>query len=85
MRSRRRRHPCQQCGHCPYRTKHELSAEGLGCLICRIINISSINGFANVPTRLAYNAAKAAVISMIKVLAIEWAGYSIRVSGSRHD
>ncbi|ESY79558.1 hypothetical protein X740_16925 [Mesorhizobium sp. LNHC221B00] len=28
--------------------------------------------------RLAYNAAKAAVISMTKVLAIEWAGYPIR-------
>ncbi|MER8727745.1 SDR family NAD(P)-dependent oxidoreductase [Mesorhizobium sp. M1027] len=33
-----------------------------------------------VPMRLAYNAAKAAVISMTKVLAIEWAGYAIRVN-----
>ncbi|GLR45302.1 3-oxoacyl-ACP reductase [Mesorhizobium amorphae] len=45
-----------------------------------IVNISSINGFSNVPMRLAYNAAKAAVISMTKVLAIEWAGYAIRVN-----
>lgn len=45
-----------------------------------IVNISSINGFSDVPMRLAYNAAKAAVISMTKVLAIEWAGFGIRVN-----
>jgi NAD(P)-dependent dehydrogenase (short-subunit alcohol dehydrogenase family) len=45
-----------------------------------IVNISSINGIVAFPMRLAYSAAKAAVISMTKVLAGEWAGYGIRVN-----
>ncbi len=45
-----------------------------------IVNISSINGLANFPMRLAYSAAKAAVISMTKVLAVEWAAFGIRVN-----
>jgi NAD(P)-dependent dehydrogenase (short-subunit alcohol dehydrogenase family) len=45
-----------------------------------IVNISSINGIVAFPMRLAYSAAKAAVISMTKVLATEWAGYGIRVN-----
>lgn len=49
---------------------------GQGC----IVNISSINGLANFPMRLAYSAAKAAVISMTKVLATEWAAFGIRVN-----
>ncbi len=46
----------------------------------RIVNISSINGLANFPMRLAYSAAKAAVISMTKVLAVEWSAFGIRVN-----
>jgi len=45
-----------------------------------IVNISSLNGLVAFPMRLAYSAAKAAVISMTKVLAVEWSGYSIRVN-----
>jgi NAD(P)-dependent dehydrogenase (short-subunit alcohol dehydrogenase family) len=45
-----------------------------------IVNISSINGIVAFPMRLAYSAAKAAVISMTKLLATEWAGYGIRVN-----
>ena len=45
-----------------------------------IVNISSLNGLVAFPMRLAYSAAKAAVISMTKVLAVEWAGYGIRVN-----
>lgn len=45
-----------------------------------IVNISSINGMVAFPMRLAYSAAKAAVISMTKVLAVEWAAYGIRVN-----
>jgi NAD(P)-dependent dehydrogenase (short-subunit alcohol dehydrogenase family) len=45
-----------------------------------IVNISSINGIVAFPMRLAYSAAKAAVISMTEVLATEWAGYGIRVN-----
>lgn len=45
-----------------------------------IVNISSINGLVAFPMRLAYSAAKAGVISMTKILAVEWAGYGIRVN-----
>ncbi|MBS1881340.1 MAG: SDR family oxidoreductase [Actinobacteria bacterium] len=45
-----------------------------------IVNISSLNGLTHFPMRLAYSAAKAAVISMTHVLAAEWAGYGIRVN-----
>lgn len=45
-----------------------------------IVNISSINGIVAFPMRLAYSASKAAVISMTKILAVEWAGYGIRVN-----
>src|SRR5690606_35153831 len=45
-----------------------------------IVNISSPNGIVNFPMRLAYSAAKAAVLSMTRVLAVEWAGYDIRVN-----
>jgi NAD(P)-dependent dehydrogenase (short-subunit alcohol dehydrogenase family) len=45
-----------------------------------IVNISSINGLVAFPMRLAYSAAKSAVISMTKILAVEWAAYGIRVN-----
>lgn len=45
-----------------------------------IVNISSINGLTAFPGRLAYSAAKAAVVSMTEVLAVEWAHYGIRVN-----
>jgi NAD(P)-dependent dehydrogenase (short-subunit alcohol dehydrogenase family) len=45
-----------------------------------IINIASLNGIVAMPMRLAYSAAKAAVISMTHVLATEWGAYGIRVN-----
>ena len=45
-----------------------------------IVNISSINATEAFPQRLAYCAAKAAVDSMTKVLAIEWADRGVRVN-----
>jgi NAD(P)-dependent dehydrogenase (short-subunit alcohol dehydrogenase family) len=45
-----------------------------------IVNISSLNGLTAFPMRLAYSAAKAAVVSMTHILAAEWAGYGIRVN-----
>jgi NAD(P)-dependent dehydrogenase (short-subunit alcohol dehydrogenase family) len=45
-----------------------------------IINIASMNATVAFPMRLAYNAAKAAVVSMTQVLAIEWAEHGIRVN-----
>ena len=45
-----------------------------------IVNVSSMNARVAFPMRLAYNAAKAAVVSMTEVLAIEWAQHGIRVN-----
>lgn len=45
-----------------------------------IINISSINATHAFPQRLAYCAAKAAIDSMTRVLAIEWADRGVRVN-----
>jgi len=45
-----------------------------------IVNVSSINAWAAFPMRLAYCAAKAAVVAMTEVLAIEWADRGVRVN-----
>ena len=45
-----------------------------------IVNIASMNATVAFPMRLAYNAAKAAVVQMTEVLAIEWAEHGIRVN-----
>ncbi len=45
-----------------------------------IVNISSIRGFSPNPGRLAYCAAKAAVLMMTKVAAGEWTSEGIRVN-----
>jgi NAD(P)-dependent dehydrogenase (short-subunit alcohol dehydrogenase family) len=45
-----------------------------------IVNIASMNATVAFPMRLAYNAAKAAVVQMTEVLAIEWAEHAIRVN-----
>lgn len=45
-----------------------------------IVNIASMNATVAFPMRLAYNAAKAAVLSMTQVLAIEWAEHGVRVN-----
>jgi NAD(P)-dependent dehydrogenase (short-subunit alcohol dehydrogenase family) len=45
-----------------------------------IVNIASMNATVAFPMRLAYNAAKAAVVSMTQVLAIEWAPHGVRVN-----
>ena len=45
-----------------------------------IVNISSIRGFSPNPGRLAYCAAKAAVLMMTKVAAGEWGRHGIRVN-----
>ena len=45
-----------------------------------IVNTSSMNAWEAFPMRLAYCAAKAAVVAMTQVLAIEWADRGIRVN-----
>ena len=46
----------------------------------RIVNISSIVGLNGFPMRTAYGPAKAGIINLTKVLAIEWAKYNINVN-----
>jgi NAD(P)-dependent dehydrogenase (short-subunit alcohol dehydrogenase family) len=45
-----------------------------------VVNISSIRGFSPNPGRIAYCAAKAAVIMMTRVAAGEWAPHGVRVN-----
>jgi NAD(P)-dependent dehydrogenase (short-subunit alcohol dehydrogenase family) len=46
----------------------------------KIINISSVAGLGAFPQRAAYCPSKAAVISLTKVLAIEWANRNVQVN-----
>lgn len=45
-----------------------------------IINLSSIAGQVGIPNRIAYAAAKGAIVTMTRVLACEWAVHGIRVN-----
>jgi NAD(P)-dependent dehydrogenase (short-subunit alcohol dehydrogenase family) len=45
-----------------------------------VINVTSIAGLSSIPHMSAYGAAKAAVISLTKAIALEWAGSEIRVN-----
>lgn len=45
-----------------------------------VVNISSIRGYSPNPGRIAYCAAKAAVLMMTKIAAGEWAPYGVRVN-----
>jgi NAD(P)-dependent dehydrogenase (short-subunit alcohol dehydrogenase family) len=47
----------------------------------KVINISSVLGKGALPNSLHYGASKAAIISMTKTLALEWARFNINVNG----
>lgn len=53
-----------------------LLAKGSGC----VLNIASVDGFMVEPEISYYNAAKAAVISLTKTVALEWADKGVRVN-----
>jgi NAD(P)-dependent dehydrogenase (short-subunit alcohol dehydrogenase family) len=46
----------------------------------KIVNIASIAGMVGVPVRTSYGAAKAGIIQLTKILAVEWAEYGINVN-----
>jgi NAD(P)-dependent dehydrogenase (short-subunit alcohol dehydrogenase family) len=46
----------------------------------KIINIASINGIVAFPERASYCSAKAGVMALTRVLAVEWARYGINVN-----
>lgn len=45
-----------------------------------IVNMASIVGFGGFPARTSYGPAKAAIINLTQVLAVEWAKHNIRVN-----
>jgi NAD(P)-dependent dehydrogenase (short-subunit alcohol dehydrogenase family) len=46
----------------------------------KILNIASIAGMAGMPMRTAYGSAKAGIINLTRILAVEWAQYDINVN-----
>jgi len=45
-----------------------------------VINVASVAGMSGTPGLIPYGASKAAVISVTRTLAVEWAPYGIRVN-----
>jgi NAD(P)-dependent dehydrogenase (short-subunit alcohol dehydrogenase family) len=56
--------------------RHLIASGRPGC----IVNIASVQGLIGAAGRSTYGISKAAVIHMTRMLAIEWAGYGIRVN-----
>jgi NAD(P)-dependent dehydrogenase (short-subunit alcohol dehydrogenase family) len=56
--------------------RHFIAAERGGA----IVNIASVHALVGVAERSAYGISKAAIVQMTRMLAIEWAGYGIRVN-----
>ena len=56
--------------------RHFIDSGRPGC----IVNIASVQGLVGAAGRSTYGISKAAIIHMTRMLAIEWAGYGIRVN-----
>lgn len=61
---------------CSQRAGRWMAKNGSG----KIVNISSIAGIAGLARHTAYGPAKAGIINMTRVLAVEWAEYKINVN-----
>ena len=61
---------------CSKLVARQMLAQGRGA----IVNISSIAGFAGIPARNAYAAAKSGIAAMTKSMACEWARSGVRVN-----
>lgn len=61
---------------CQQMARHLIATQRPGC----IVNMASTHGFVGFPGRSAYGIAKAAIIHMTRMLAIEWAEHGIRVN-----
>jgi NAD(P)-dependent dehydrogenase (short-subunit alcohol dehydrogenase family) len=46
----------------------------------KIVNIASVTGMVGMPIRTGYGAAKAGIIQLTKILAVEWAEHNINVN-----
>ncbi|HWL80993.1 MAG TPA: SDR family NAD(P)-dependent oxidoreductase [Roseomonas sp.] len=62
--------------YCAREAGRRMQAQNSGC----IVNMASMYGVVAAPNRIAYTASKAAVVMMTKSLAVEWAGFGIRVN-----
>ena len=61
---------------CSQRAVAQMRLQGSGA----IVNVASINGLVAMPNWMTYNATKAAVVEMSKSMAMDLAGYHIRVN-----
>lgn len=61
--------------YCQQAARHMIAAGGGA-----ILNMASVSMFFGQPRRLPYASAKAAIGSLTRTLAVEWAGYGIRVN-----
>lgn len=61
---------------CQQMARHLTATQRPGC----IINLASTHGLVGFPGRSAYGVAKAAIVHMTRMLAIEWAEHGIRVN-----
>lgn len=61
--------------YCQQAARHMIDAGGGA-----IVNMASVSMFFGQPRRLPYAGAKAAIGSLTRTLAVEWAGYGVRVN-----
>ena len=63
--------------HACQRAREQMAGRGGGAILL----VSSIWALGGQPASLAYGAAKAALAQAVKVMAVEWARYGVRVNG----